>query len=169
MLATHGARTVLKMVLHHNFVHGDLHPGNVLVEESTGRLAILDAGICVEIPTETHKTMVRVLRAMLEYRGDDAARLLLENNGGSDDSQDQLQREEAFVDGFAKFVEVLGPNPSSTAWRRMWATSARWLSIIGSHWTRRSWPWRWPSKSWKAWSWIYNRTFPSSRSRCPCF
>ena len=36
LLATHGARTVLKMVLHHNFVHGDLHPGNVLVEESTG-------------------------------------------------------------------------------------------------------------------------------------
>ena len=111
LLATHGARTVLKMVLHHNFVHGDLHPGNVLVEESTGRLAILDAGICVEIPTETHKTMVRVLRAMLEYRGDDAARLLLENNGGSDDSQDQLQREEAFVDGFAKFVESTRTQP----------------------------------------------------------
>ena len=125
LLATHGARTVLKMVLHHNFVHGDLHPGNVLVEESTGRLAILDV-ICVEIPTETHKTMVRVLRAMLEYRGDDAARLLLENNGGSDDSQDQLQREEAFVDGFAKFVEVLVRNPSLIRWRRTWATSARW-------------------------------------------
>ena len=111
LLATHGARTVLKMVLHHNFVHGDLHPGNVLVEESTGRLAILDAGICVEIPTETHKTMVRVLRAMLEYRGDDAARLLLENNGGSDDSHEQLQREEAFVDGFAKFVESTRTQP----------------------------------------------------------
>ena len=68
----------------------------------------------MEIPTETHKTMVRVLRAMLEYRGDDAARLLLENNGGSDDSQDQLQREEAFVDGFAGSSNRRGPNLSST-------------------------------------------------------
>ena len=110
-LAEHGARAVLKMVLHHNFVHADLHPGNVLVETSTGRLAILDAGICVEIPTETHKVMVRVLRAMLEYRGDDAARLLLLTNDFEDADGLQAKREAAFVDGFAAFVENTRTQP----------------------------------------------------------
>ena len=105
-LARRGTEAVLKMVLHHNFVHGDLHPGNLLVD-ATGRLIFLDAGICVEIPDKTHEVMVRVLRAMLENDGDAAARLLLATDRHAAEARDAGSdaRETAFVKGFSDFVE----------------------------------------------------------------
>ena len=105
-LARRGTEAVLKMVLHHNFVHGDLHPGNLLVDD-TGRLIFLDAGICVEIPDKTHEVMVRVLRAMLENDGDAAARLLLATDRHAAEARDAGSdaRETAFVKGFSDFVE----------------------------------------------------------------
>ncbi|KAH8096053.1 kinase [Aureococcus anophagefferens] len=66
-IAEAGARAVLKMVLHHNFVHGDLHPGNMLVNDRA-QLVLLDAGICVEIGDRAHEDMVSILKAMLERR-----------------------------------------------------------------------------------------------------
>ena len=114
--------------------------------------------------------MVRVLRAMLEYRGDDAARLLLENNGGSDDSQDQLQREEAFVDGFAKFVESTRTQPifdsmasyvgdvCALAVNNRVALDASFVAVALA-----------VKSSWKVWWWIYNRTFPFVEIAVPMF
>ena len=48
-LATIGLRTVMEMVFLHDFVHGDLHPGNIIVDRNKSgnlRLNMID---CVSV------------------------------------------------------------------------------------------------------------------------
>src|SRR5690606_17344321 len=47
-LAQVGFRTLLKMVFDDGFVHADLHPGNILVDQ-TGKIVILDLGLTAEL------------------------------------------------------------------------------------------------------------------------
>ncbi|KAH8049293.1 kinase [Aureococcus anophagefferens] len=102
-IAEAGARR-LKMVLHHNFVHGDLHPGNMLVNDRA-QLVLLDAGICVEIGDRAHEDMVSILKAMLEARGADAGRLILgaHANRGDFGAIDR-ESEARFVTGIDEMV-----------------------------------------------------------------
>jgi ubiquinone biosynthesis protein len=47
-IAKIGFRTLLKMVFDDGFVHADLHPGNILVDDS-GKVIILDLGLTAEL------------------------------------------------------------------------------------------------------------------------
>ena len=90
------------MVLHHNFVHGDLHPGNILVNDR-GQLALLDAGICVEIPESAHGGLDP--QGQLEQRGEDAARLILASDvNRADLGAMDVDREAQFVAGIVAMI-----------------------------------------------------------------
>lgn len=105
LLARRGAMVLLRMVLQHNFVHGDLHPGNLLVDDSL-RICLLDAGICIELPQRAHDNMVAMLRAMLECRGQDAGRLMLASDAANRTRRERnRQNETNFVNGIAAMVE----------------------------------------------------------------
>ncbi|XP_076383863.1 putative aarF domain-containing protein kinase 2 [Megalopta genalis] len=86
-LARIGMKTILKMVFRDNFIHCDLHPGNILVEadpESTGgtlswlrrfidrdhrtidpRLIILDCGLVVSLNARCQRNLRDVFRSVL--------------------------------------------------------------------------------------------------------
>ena len=48
-LAAKGVDMFLKMVFRHNFVHCDLHPGNILVSSNDEKLIILDPGLTASL------------------------------------------------------------------------------------------------------------------------
>ena len=48
-LAAKGVDMFLKMVFLHNFVHCDLHPGNILVSSNDEKLIILDPGLTASL------------------------------------------------------------------------------------------------------------------------
>lgn len=39
----------IKMFLRDNFIHGDLHAGNLLFDQRSGRITVMDAGLVTEI------------------------------------------------------------------------------------------------------------------------
>ncbi|CAK9809138.1 Uncharacterized aarF domain-containing protein kinase 2 [Anthophora plagiata] len=102
-LAKIGIKTILKMVFKDNFIHCDLHPGNILVqrncEPATGRiscwfwkliyrdylpnyprLVILDCGLVVSLNDRCRQNLRDVFRSVLMGDGELAAEYILEHS-----------------------------------------------------------------------------------------
>jgi predicted unusual protein kinase regulating ubiquinone biosynthesis (AarF/ABC1/UbiB family) len=62
----------LEQMLGSGLVHADPHPGNVLVLNDD-RLGLVDVGMVVRLPDSTRKHLVKLLLAISEGRGEDAA------------------------------------------------------------------------------------------------
>lgn len=65
----------LNCILDHGFLHADPHPGNLLVTPD-GRLAILDLGMVSTVPPRLQEKLVRLLVALGDDNGEQAARVL---------------------------------------------------------------------------------------------
>jgi predicted unusual protein kinase regulating ubiquinone biosynthesis (AarF/ABC1/UbiB family) len=68
-------RAYLQQVLADGFFHADPHPGNVLLTPD-GRLALIDLGMVSCVPPPLREHLVRILLAVSEGRGTDAAEVL---------------------------------------------------------------------------------------------
>jgi ubiquinone biosynthesis protein len=64
------------MVFEHGTFHGDLHPGNIFVEES-GRIAFIDFGLCGYLSTAQRDRLVALIIAVLAGDTDGTARTLV--------------------------------------------------------------------------------------------
>lgn len=90
-----GLRTFLKMVLHDNFVHGDLHPGNLLVRtraDGNPEMTFLDVGIVAELSSEDRRNFIDLFTAVAKGNGREAGTLLLDRS-----PENQCDDPEAFV------------------------------------------------------------------------
>jgi ubiquinone biosynthesis protein len=65
----------LDQVLVDGFFHADPHPGNILLTED-GRLALIDLGMVGRVPDRMQDSLLRLLLAIAEGRGDRAAEIL---------------------------------------------------------------------------------------------
>jgi len=78
-----GARLIIKMIFFDNYVHGDLHPGNVLVQVQPNgepRLVILDCGIVYSSPSKAeHDKLVDICISFMKHDGYNAGKLMIEN------------------------------------------------------------------------------------------
>eukprot|EP00928_Gymnodinium_smaydae_P081441 TRINITY_DN64968_c0_g1_i1.p1 TRINITY_DN64968_c0_g1~~TRINITY_DN64968_c0_g1_i1.p1 ORF type:complete len:599 (+),score=132.25 TRINITY_DN64968_c0_g1_i1:78-1799(+) len=54
----------MKMMVRDNFVHGDLHGGNILYSENNCHVTILDAGIATQLQQSTYAPFGRFLKAL---------------------------------------------------------------------------------------------------------
>lgn len=81
-LARMGLQAFLKMVFSTNFVHSDLHPGNLMVgrrDDGKGPcLIMLDAGIVCELNKEDRKNFVDLFYAIVTGDGKQAGQLMIE-------------------------------------------------------------------------------------------
>jgi aarF domain-containing kinase len=102
-LAIIGLETTLKMIFLNDFVHGDLHPGNILV---TGKypnlkMVLLDCGLVLEMGPKQHVNLVKVLGAFTKKDGRLAAQLMV------DMSAERQQAQPIDVERFVSGVEQL--------------------------------------------------------------
>lgn len=67
----------LHMILDDGLLHADPHPGNVLLTDD-GRLALLDLGMVASIPRRVRDKVVKLLLAVSEGDGEEAALVLAE-------------------------------------------------------------------------------------------
>jgi ubiquinone biosynthesis protein len=63
-LAESALRATLKQILIDGFFHGDLHPGNILVNRSDGTIVYLDVGMVGEISLRQRASLINLLMVM---------------------------------------------------------------------------------------------------------
>ncbi|MDQ3294456.1 MAG: AarF/UbiB family protein, partial [Actinomycetota bacterium] len=69
-------RAYLQQILENGFVHADPHPGNVLLTDD-GRLALIDLGMVARLSPDLQDSLIRLLLAVSEGRGDQVADVLV--------------------------------------------------------------------------------------------
>jgi len=74
-LAKIGFRTLLKMVFADGFVHADLHPGNILIDERS-RVIILDLGLTAELDDAARRAFAQFFAGWAGGDGKIMARLM---------------------------------------------------------------------------------------------
>lgn len=97
-LAYLGLETILQMIFLNDFIHGDLHPGNILVTGKYPKLkmVLLDCGLVLEMGPDQHVNLVKVLGAFTRRDGLLAGQLMVDMNT---ESQASPRDVELFVDG----------------------------------------------------------------------
>ena len=105
-------RAYLRSMLVEGFLHADPHPGNLLLTDD-GTLAILDLGMVTSVPPRLQDKLVRLLVAIGDDNGEQAARVLAEM-GQPLDNYDAV----AFRDDVTNLVsEAVAEGPEMQAGR----------------------------------------------------
>lgn len=97
-------RAFLKMMFIDNFVHSDLHPGNVLVQTTSNpkdgyKIVFLDAGIVTKLKDRDLQNLKDLFKAVILNDGERAGRLMVERA-----AYERCSQVEGGVDAFAKGV-----------------------------------------------------------------
>ncbi|KAH8045560.1 kinase [Aureococcus anophagefferens] len=104
-IADAGCQLVLKMVFTHNFIHADLHPGNVLVDvdDERVRVGLLDAGLAYEVTN--HKSFLNVVYHLMMREGSQAGAGVAMLDGVSDGAVETARRD-AYGAGVQRIVDA---------------------------------------------------------------
>lgn len=71
-------RVLFEMIFQHGVVHGDFHPGNILIDGG-GRLVILDFGLAFELTRSERRNLGRFFMAIVTNNPDLAAEVIVES------------------------------------------------------------------------------------------
>ena len=105
-LATIGLETVMKMIFLHDFVHADLHPGNMIVDRNKSargnplRVHMIDCGLTVELGERDHMNLVKILGSLIKRDGYAAGKLMV-------DTAKKCQATELDVEMFCRGIEKI--------------------------------------------------------------
>jgi aarF domain-containing kinase len=79
-LAYIGSSCLLKMMLQDNFIHGDLHPGNIFVRfvNNVPKVVLLDVGMTAELNAHSRSVMLDLFKAIAFKNGRDVATYTLQ-------------------------------------------------------------------------------------------
>jgi aarF domain-containing kinase len=114
------------MIFDHNFVHGDIHPGNILfTKEEKGvepKMVLLDTGIARRFTKHDHEILVGVLTSFINGSGKKAAEYLIKDSLKSqstppvgvagftkvlDDMCEKAKADQSFFDSIGNYVSTI--------------------------------------------------------------
>lgn len=91
-LSTKITNTYLQMMAKDNFIHGDLHPGNILVNKNN-ELILLDAGIIIHLDKADHRNVVDLIKMIVRKdTNSELGKLLIERAPDKGESMTKYQK-----------------------------------------------------------------------------
>lgn len=93
-----GIRTVCQMIFLDNFMHGDLHPGNIFINSKDRKFVLLDAGIATEYSETDHELIVSILSSFIRADGRKAGRLMIDDSNLRAVAEDKAVNETLYID-----------------------------------------------------------------------
>jgi len=96
-MCTIGIRAVCQMIFSHNFIHGDLHPGNIFVSRDGKKFILLDTGMASEYDDEDHDRIISILTAFIRMDGERAGELLIKDSNARTRDDDKVLHEKEYV------------------------------------------------------------------------
>lgn len=109
LLAKLGVNLFLKMALVDNFVHADLHPGNMnvrIVNQNQAQMVVVDAGLVSRLSEQDRVNFVDLFTALVERNGTKAATLMVERARYKPEDPKQI---EAFIAEMKELIDsVMG-------------------------------------------------------------
>ena len=81
--ATMGLDAILKMVFQDNFIHADLHMGNIICKHLHGneyRMVMIDAGLIAELEAQDRRNFIDLFKAIVLNDGRRVGRLIIERS-----------------------------------------------------------------------------------------
>lgn len=100
------ADVFMQMLFSDCLVHGDMHPGNIMVQlgedGSKPKLVVLDTGLAVKMKAEDSRNFVDLLHAVAMKDGRRTATLMVERTPGD---RSKVVDEEVFVEKVADLVD----------------------------------------------------------------
>lgn len=95
-------RAVCKMIFLDNFMHGDLHPGNVFVSPDGKKFILFDVGIVNEYAEHDHNAIIDILGAFIRQNGRLAGRHMIDDSNSrllaAGNMDVRARNEEKFLD-----------------------------------------------------------------------
>lgn len=95
---------MIKMIFFDNFIHGDCHPGNILVHigpDGEPHLNFLDCGIVYKSENAVeHDNVINICLAFMKHDGREAGRLMMDNSSLAPKGR------EAFMDGIQELIDM---------------------------------------------------------------
>ena len=76
-----GLNGFLEMLFHHNYIHADLHPGNIIVAkkpDGSPRLVFLDTGMVTVLTDQQWHNFVELYAAVVAGDGEAAAHVMID-------------------------------------------------------------------------------------------
>src|SRR5690606_2362261 len=118
-LASFGMVLYLKMIVD-NFLHGDLHPGNIMVtfdksdkEQKSPKIVVLDVGLVSVLPEHQRKNLLNLFTAVCEGDGYNAADCLINKSENGENDSISKENEERFKAELSEYFTYLVEKPDS--------------------------------------------------------
>eukprot|EP00929_Paragymnodinium_shiwhaense_P102726 TRINITY_DN6594_c0_g1_i2.p1 TRINITY_DN6594_c0_g1~~TRINITY_DN6594_c0_g1_i2.p1 ORF type:complete len:575 (-),score=87.52 TRINITY_DN6594_c0_g1_i2:90-1814(-) len=100
---------VWTMIFKHRFVHGDMHPGNILWRPtgkgSRVQLVLIDCGLAIDLRGDAGEDLSMMLRSLLIEEPEDVARLLMKLGERVGGRMEDVIDPEGFVNGIAGLIK----------------------------------------------------------------
>jgi aarF domain-containing kinase len=102
-----GIKTFLTMLFKHNFVHGDLHPGNVIYDEKTNKISFIDCGLTSSLTKTDFENFTDLFYAIVvSGKNKDVGRLMIERSRAPIET---VKDPAGFILGIEKILDRVGP------------------------------------------------------------
>jgi aarF domain-containing kinase len=102
----------LKMMLVDNFIHADLHPGNILVRlEDPVSLVVLDAGLVAELSEYDKKNFIDLFATVVEGNGIAAAELMVHRARNYEQLKKNPENIKNFTYQMAMLIKTVNEKP----------------------------------------------------------